>query len=103
MKAFKKLANSSTETSKFQDNVETSFSEIMSKDILNGVLIKNVVLVSGQNNIISHKLERELQGFVVVRQRANSIIWDSQDSNTLKKLTLILNCSANVEIDIWCF
>jgi hypothetical protein len=103
VKAFKKLANSSTETSKFQDNVETSFSEIMSKDILNGVLIKNVVLVSGQNNIISHKLERELQGFVVVRQRANSIIWDSQDSNTLKKLTLILNCSANVEIDIWCF
>jgi len=102
VKSFKKIENSNTETSKLQDNVESSLKQITSKDILNGVLLKNIRLTSGSNTI-NHKLGRQLIGFIVIRQRAQAQIWDSQDDNSLKNLTLILNSSANVEIDLWCF
>jgi len=102
MKAFKKIGIEDETVSKFQENVSSVFEEIGNKAILNGNLLKNIALTTGANEV-SHKLGRDLQGYIIVRKRANSIIWDSQDSNKLKNLTLILNCSADVVVDIWCF
>lgn len=67
-------------------------------------VLKNVSLLSASNpNVINHLLGRVLQGWKIVRQRAQSQIWDTQDSNQTPNLTLNLKCSADVTVDIEVF
>lgn len=88
---------------RFQDNVENFTNQLSQKSIIDGQILKQVNLISGSINEIPHKLGRELIGWYVIRNRANSVIWDSQDSNLRKTLTLILECSADTVVDLWVF
>jgi hypothetical protein len=67
-----------------------------------GVLLKQVSLVAGDNTI-DHRLGRNLQGWQIVRIRAAATIYDKQDANQLQSLTLVLNSSAPVVVDIFVF
>ena len=67
-----------------------------------GLILKEVSLVTGTNSI-SHLLQRNLQGWYIVRQRAAATIYDTQDSNRLSNLTLTLTSSAPVVVDIFVF
>lgn len=91
------------EVSKFQFNVIEMLNNIVGIPLLDGVLLTQIELVSGAINPVDHKLGRTPQGYIVVRKRANASIWDSQDLNKFSDLTLDLNCSANVIIDLWIF
>lgn len=75
---------------------------IIELPINHSVLLKNVQLVSGANKI-NHRLDRKLQGWIIVRKRASSDIYDTQDSNQQPTLTLALQSSANVVVDIMVF
>jgi hypothetical protein len=66
------------------------------------VLLKNLSLSSGIN-LVQHKLGRKIQGWIVVRQRADARIWDDQDNNVNVTTTLKLETSAAVEVDLWIF
>ena len=103
LKTFKKISLESVDVSKFQDNVENVLKPVLNAQFLNGRLIKNINLTSGSTNIIEHKLERELIGWIITRKTANSNIWDEQSLNTFKSKNLLLQCSNNVIIDIWVF
>jgi hypothetical protein len=67
-----------------------------------GVLLKQVSLAVGDNTI-DHRLGRNLQGWQIVRIRAAATIYDKQDTNQLQSLTLVLNSSAPVVVDIFVF
>lgn len=69
---------------------------------LQGRLIQNVSLSTG-DNVVNHGLNRKLQGWVLVRQRAAATIYDKQDLNQIPNLTLTLNTSANVSVDLYVF
>jgi hypothetical protein len=101
--AFKKLNLSDKVVSRFQDNVSNSIHDLATTPIIQGNLLKNVVLVAGTTSIIEHKLGRNIEGWVVVGKSANSNIWDAQSSNAAPTLTLNLNCSADVTINLWVF
>ena len=62
-------------------------------------ILKNVRLGSGVNTI-DHLLQRPLQGWIIVRQRGPATFYDVQDSNQSPQLTLKLNSSASVSVDI---
>lgn len=66
------------------------------------LILKSVSLLSGDNTI-NHLLGRKLQGWKVIRQRAAADLFDKQDTNPRPELTLILNASAPVVIDLECF
>lgn len=67
-------------------------------------ILKNVSLLSASNpNVVNHLLQRNLQGWFVIRQRASAIVWDSQDSNQTPSLTLNLRASADVTVDLAVF
>ena len=88
--------------------MQTRWSQILSP-LLNLPLVKGSVLQSvalsssASPNVINHKLGRNLQGWFLVRNRANAVVWDSQDSNSTPNLTLNLLCSADVTVDIYVF
>jgi len=67
-----------------------------------GVILKNVRLAIGDNTI-NHRLGRNLQGWQLIRVRAAATIYDKQDANQLKDLTLVLNSSAVVVVDLFVF
>lgn len=69
---------------------------------LQSTILQKVSLHAGPNTI-NHLLSRNLQGWRIVRQRAQASIYDTQDSNPSPNLTLILVSSATVEVDIEVF
>lgn len=88
---------------KLQDNLTEAIKNYEISKILDGNLVTGLVLKSGVVNKVKHKLGRPVLGYIVVRKNAQSDIWDSQDSNKFKELTLNLHCSSNATVDLWVF
>lgn len=65
-------------------------------------ILKNVKLINGSTTI-NHLLDKNLQGWKIVRQRAKASIYDFQDSNPTPNRTLILVSDAAVICDIEVF
>lgn len=85
-----------------QDNVSNILDPLSSKDILQGQILQNVVLLSGANTI-AHKLNRKLIGWFIVRQRASATVYDTQDTQARPDIFLSLVSSANVTVDLYVF
>jgi hypothetical protein len=89
-------------TNQFQSNVTSVLNPILGNPLLYGSLLTSVALASGDNTI-NTGLNRKLQGWFLVRQRAAASIYDKQDSNTTPQLTLVLNASTAVTVDLYVF
>ena len=104
VKSFKKTSfKDNNDVTKLQNNIEVALTPLINSSIVDGVLIQNVLLEPSKRNEVSHKLNREPLGYVIVRKRQDSRIWDLQDTNTAKKQTFTLACSHEVCVDIWFF
>lgn len=99
----KKLGQSSREVEKLQQNIENAINPIINKQIIDGILLKKVCLQPGISNEVKHSLGRVPLGWLVVRKRADSNIWDVQDFNRNPSRTLSLACSHAVTVDLWIF
>jgi hypothetical protein len=75
---------------------------VLGNEIVNGLILENVQLISGTNTI-NHKLGRRLQGWYITRQRGAGSFYDQQDTNQMQDLTLILNSSTTVSVNIAVF
>lgn len=80
----------------------TELDPVLRNPLTSGNLLKSVELVTGSNSV-NHKLGRKLQGWLVIRKRAISEIYDAQDTCPTPALTLQLVSSANVTVDLYCF
>jgi hypothetical protein len=76
---------------------------ILSNPASNPTILSNVVLKSGANSI-PHKLGQNLQGWYITRMEGNfAQIYDTQTTNTTPNLTLNLNASTGVTVNIAVF
>lgn len=67
------------------------------------LLLKNIVLTTGANSV-NHKLGQNLQGWYPVRFHGNfAQLFDTQDTNQTPDLTLNLNASTGVTVDLLVF
>lgn len=89
--------------SQFQQNVQTAVKQVLANPLMQGLVLTSVKLLPGLDNTIAHTLNRTLQGWFIVRQRAQAQIWDNQDANTSQDKTLVLRSSDNVTVDIWVY
>lgn len=86
-----------------QNTWATQLNPLLNNPIVNGVILKNISLAIGDNNI-NHTLGRNLQGWVLVRQRAVfAQVFDKQDTNPMPSKTLVLNSNAVAVVDILVF
>lgn len=83
--------------------LERTFEPLLAKEILDGRLIRDVLLLSAGVTHVEHKLGRPLLGYIVVKNNTNSLIWDGEFANDNKNLFLDLYCSANVIVSLWVF
>jgi hypothetical protein len=103
IKRFKKLNTDNLMVTRLQENIDQQFVQITNREILSGLLLKNISLLTGSVNEIDHKLNRKPNGWFIVRKRGTADIWDTQDANNKPELTLLLNSDSNVNIDLWIF
>lgn len=103
IKSFRKLTTENRELNRVQDYLGEIFEQILLSEVINGVLLKNIDLTTGQANNVEHKLNRAPLGWTVIRKRADANIWDAQDDNVLKTKTIDLRCDADVTVDLWVF
>jgi len=85
-----------------QQNILQALRPIIQNPIANGSVLVGQSLVVG-NNTINHGLGRALQGWIVVGISGASTIYDNQATNKNTNLTLILNSSAAVVVNIYVF
>lgn len=100
---FKQISTDSEQLDRVQANIEAALKPLVGQPILNNVILQDIELVSGSENTINHGLSRELIGWILIKQDAGALIWDSQDDNTTTNKTLILNASADVKVSILVF
>jgi hypothetical protein len=98
-----KIKTSDKDLMSFQDSVDQLFQEFAKNPFLKGNLVRNISLVSASVNNISHGLKDPVTGYIVTRNQAGTIIWDTQSANPTPKLTYYLNTSANTTVDVWFF
>jgi hypothetical protein len=101
-KAIARVQTENREVNQLQSNIISSLQSIVQNQLVNGRVIKEKKLTVGSNTI-NHGLGQKLQGWFIVRKRSTSDIYDEQDSNKNPELTLILNSSAEVTVDIYVF
>lgn len=84
-----------------QTSWKSSIDPVITNPLVNGVLQKGIKLSAGVNSV-NHKLGRNLQGYIIVGMHGNySQIYDTTSLNP--SLTLSLNSSVDVVIDLYCF
>lgn len=90
------------EHNRLQDHVQNSLTPLVRNPLLSGLLLKNLQLNAG-TNFVNHGLGRNLQGWVLVRKRANVDVWDDQDNNVNISTTLKLETSGAITVDLYVF
>lgn len=85
-----------------QTNILSNLNQMIKDPMTNGVYLQEVALVTG-DNVISHTLGRDLQGWILIRVRSLAVVCDHQDINPNPSKTLILESSANVVVDLFVF
>ena len=86
-----------------QDSLVNSLNPVFKIAMLDGVLITNIVLVSGVNTI-SNPILRLVQGVLIVKKSAFADVHTGgQTTNITPNKTIVLTASAPCTIDCWIF
>jgi len=93
--SFQKVNVQDRTIEQLQANIERALQSIDNSHIITGVR-----LTAGKVNKIPTELGNLLTEYTVVRQNAQSNIWESQTTNNSKDKLLYLECSADVTVDI---
>jgi hypothetical protein len=97
----KRIASNTQELNLVQDTIGEAFSQI-SPLVYTMSLLKDIELVAG-SNFIPHKLERALQGWIVVKRNTGAVIFDEQANNKYPQTSLRLNSTGLVTVTLLVF
>jgi len=75
---------------------------VLANPLQSGQLLTGISLVNGSTTI-NHGLGRKLRGYIVVLSSAAATIHDSQSTNTMPDLTLVLVSSAATTVSLYVF
>ena len=75
--------------------------DVYSQPILDGHLIENLQLTSGEPLVVNHGLARRIRGYFITRKSAAADIFDTNTSQPARSIQL--ESTADVTISIWVF
>ena len=99
IRATKTLNPKDYELSQIQQWVADKLNEISSSQILDGTLLAGINLIAGQDNLVSHKLNRTPVFWILARQNTNTTVWEV--ATDLPQTFLNLRCGSNCTINLW--
>tara|TARA_R110000868_G_scaffold119214_3_gene315866 strand:+ start:608 stop:925 length:318 start_codon:yes stop_codon:yes gene_type:complete len=102
IKSYITISTESKELNRVQDHVSNAFDQLRNSPLLDGTLHKSIPITAGTAYQLKHKLNRNLVGWIVTNNNANSVIWRTS-STVLPESILELNASATATIDVFVF
>lgn len=102
MSAISLVQTTDRNVNQLQQNIKQALDPVLSNPLLAGTLFTKVSLVSGTNSIPTG-LNRNIQGWLIFRNRASANFYDTQDTNPTPTKTLQLVSSAITSVDIYIF
>ena len=100
MKKLKKVFTKNEDVQALQDNVAHYLVQLDSLPELDSHFIQDIRLTSAVDNIVPHELNRRIQGWYVVRQNANAVVYESSTVNDNPTAYVILRASATCTVSI---
>ena len=73
---------------------------VLANPLVQGQQIDSIILVSGKTKVINHGLQQLPQGWFLVDNIANAVVWRT---SSFTATTLTLESSANTTISIWVY
>jgi hypothetical protein len=95
---FRKIRTASKELERVQSAISDSLNPLARKALVDGIYLEDIALSSGAN-VVSHKLGRDLRGYIVCRRSNASTIYDTAADRT----TLSLTTSGAITVSLWVF
>lgn len=95
---FRRIRSTNSDITRLQDAVAEPIRQITSKSILDGVVVSDVSLASG-NTTFNHKLGRKPIGYLVIKRSGAADIYDSDLTIT----SITVNSSAAITASFWVF
>lgn len=102
MKKFRTINQKDQAIDLFQDNVAQAFEDILPKEIINGVLLKDIDLLNAVINQVEHKLGRDPLGYFPVKIRNGFAVLSDNDGSQPSKF-LYISSSVTCNVDMWVF
>ncbi len=91
-------------TNQLQQNISQTMNPILSTGLVSGTVLKNIGLLTGDNNI-SHGLGRNIIGWFVIGQSGSAALYDNftgkNNVNTSK--LFVLTASADCTVSLYVF
>lgn len=101
----KKINFKDVPISLFQDNVETALRPLEAIPMVNGVLLTNIDLLSGQDNLVRHGLGHAPQVFFIGNQNVDTRVWSpataALNGASSDRTFLNLRCSTTCRVAVW--
>lgn len=102
MRIFQKIFTQDSLQQRLQDNIANSFNQFERLPQLDSTIVKDVAITTN-DTFVEHRLGREVQGWQLVRQNANAVVYESSTVNAQPSSTIILKASANCTVSILFF
>jgi len=106
LKAFRKIRVKDQQLDDVQSNIANTLNPVLKSLIVDGVLVKDVNLVSGVNRV-SHTLARVPEGWLIVDRNATATIFKTIPTTAANTITdsstISLTSSGTVRVSIWFF
>lgn len=83
-----------------QTKWSSQINPVLALPMLNGNMISTISLVTSTPQAINHLLQRKPQGWFLMDNTADAVVWRSAPFNDL---SITLESSANTTISIWVF
>lgn len=101
----KKLTTFNTEDSslnRLMNLLQQVINPIVDNQLLDSTFVKSVPLAVG-DNVVNHKLNRSVVGWIVTRKRGPGNFYDKQDTNPTPTKNIIINSDTIVTVDFYFF
>jgi len=81
------------------DSVAKVVDDLNKIGFVNGRHVDDIVIQTGTPKPVNHLMRVAPRGYVIVKQNANAVIWQSSITST----EIVLNASADVTISLWVY
>lgn len=87
-----------------ENSLVATFSSIEKNPLLGNLnIIKSVVLSSGVDTYVDHKLNRAVTGWIIINKNGFGDVKQSSTTNPVPKSSIILQSNATITVDILFF
>lgn len=99
---FRAIRTSVADIQRLQESLSKVFNGIQTKQIIDGRLLTDVSLFTGQINEVNHGLGKPYRGWIIVDKDADANVYVTTQSQT-PNATILFQTSADVIVSLWLF